>query len=421
MPNMPTDDKVFLFANTVRVLLSDIATSIMQSRIDNLHQSMQLNGKAPQLTPSSTKPLIDPAVLTELVKEKKVTRPPRFSGEGKKTRGPVGGRLSKFRAAWGLLTNKKWVQDTVNLGFSIPFTTPPSNDDPSLEKKTQDGTVLSKNVNRRGICTASKESNCRSIHELSWILLQPIHDTQEDRGSKTGTGFERTEHSSREAKLQDGDIRIQMRIDSQEGLANIDRPGGCVPPYTNTQDLPKIPQVFMEWKALSVQGASILTSLKSTSVHEDIETGTAMGKIIGDTNFSVLRRPSDNGRVETDMREQHRYGFEKIKGIGLPYKTIEVVTNPQSINLTPWNADKYSPYDSQGSTPESSGLETRSEKTDKLRKVNATSSCVIHRQGSGNVYSLVSLVTNAATPTGAEKQLFIEYKGLEIDCQSNAT
>ncbi|OMJ29738.1 hypothetical protein AYI69_g734 [Smittium culicis] len=285
----------------------------------------------------------------------------------------------------------------------------------------QDGTEVSKSVNRRSICTSSKESHCRSIHELSWILLQPIHDTQEDRGSKTGTGFERAEHSSREAKLQDGDIRIHMQIDSQEGLANIDRPGGCVSPFTNTQDLPKIPQVFMERKALSVQGASIRTSLKPTSVHEDIETGTAMGKILGDTNFSVLRRPSDNGRVETDMREQHQYGFEKIKGIGLPYKTIEVVSNPQSINPTPWNADKYSPYDSQSSTPEIPGLETRSEKTDKRRNFNATSSCVIHRQGSDDVYSLVARETNAATPTGAEKQLFIEYKGLKIDCQSNST
>ncbi|OMJ21624.1 hypothetical protein AYI70_g3363 [Smittium culicis] len=448
IPNIPADDEVFLFANTVRVLLSDIATFITQSRIDNIHQSMQLNGKAPQLTPSSKKPLIDPAVLTELVKEKNVTCPPRsrqpfrprqqfpaYNAAQTSTRETATAPASteaytpnpqraqtathQVSCSFGSAHEQQMGARHRESWIFNPIHDPPSNEDPSLENQTQDGTVFNKNVNRRVICTASKESHCRNIHELSWILLQPIHDTQEDRGSKTGTGFERTEHSSREAKIQDGDIRIHMQIDSQEGLANIDRPGGCVPSYTNTQDLPKIPQVFMEWKALSVQGASIRTSLKSTSVHEDIETGTAMGEIIGDTNFSVLRRPSDNGGVETDMREKHRYGFKKIKGIGLPYKTIEFVSNPQSINPTPWNADKYSPCDSQGSTPESPGLETRSEKTDKLRKVNATSSCVIHRQGSGDVYSLVSRETNAATPNGAEKQLFIEYKGLEIDLEWN--
>ncbi|OLY85258.1 hypothetical protein AYI68_g557 [Smittium mucronatum] len=47
------------FANTMRVMLSDIAKTVTQSRIENLHRGMELPGRAKQIFETETKPHID--------------------------------------------------------------------------------------------------------------------------------------------------------------------------------------------------------------------------------------------------------------------------------------------------------------------------------------------------------------------------
>ncbi|OMJ10597.1 hypothetical protein AYI69_g10180, partial [Smittium culicis] len=48
-PEITADDPRFLFADTMRVLLSDIAATVTQGRLDNLHRGMELPGKPQQL------------------------------------------------------------------------------------------------------------------------------------------------------------------------------------------------------------------------------------------------------------------------------------------------------------------------------------------------------------------------------------
>lgn len=38
---------------------------------------------------------------------------------------PVGGRLSLFQWAWSFLTDSQWVNNIINEGFCIPFTSMP--------------------------------------------------------------------------------------------------------------------------------------------------------------------------------------------------------------------------------------------------------------------------------------------------------
>ncbi|PVU96747.1 hypothetical protein BB561_000985 [Smittium simulii] len=61
------------FAHTMRELLSDLASSITQNRIDNLHKSMELPGRVPQLVEPTVKPLVENKQLDALLAAKKPT------------------------------------------------------------------------------------------------------------------------------------------------------------------------------------------------------------------------------------------------------------------------------------------------------------------------------------------------------------
>ncbi|PVU87622.1 hypothetical protein BB561_006252 [Smittium simulii] len=61
------------FAHTMRELLSDVASSITQNRIDNLHKLMGLPGRVPQIVESTVKPLVENKQLGALFAAKKPT------------------------------------------------------------------------------------------------------------------------------------------------------------------------------------------------------------------------------------------------------------------------------------------------------------------------------------------------------------
>ncbi|OMJ13724.1 hypothetical protein AYI69_g8871, partial [Smittium culicis] len=48
-PEVTLDDPHIVFANTMRVLLADIAATVTQGRLDNLHKGLDLPGKPQQL------------------------------------------------------------------------------------------------------------------------------------------------------------------------------------------------------------------------------------------------------------------------------------------------------------------------------------------------------------------------------------
>ncbi|OLY81271.1 hypothetical protein AYI68_g4626 [Smittium mucronatum] len=57
-------------ASTMRALLSDIAATITQARLDNLQKGMDLPGKPIQLVPSDSKPLMDHEEMDTLISKK---------------------------------------------------------------------------------------------------------------------------------------------------------------------------------------------------------------------------------------------------------------------------------------------------------------------------------------------------------------
>ncbi|OMJ23234.1 hypothetical protein AYI69_g5058 [Smittium culicis] len=77
-PQVNEDDPHILFASTIRVLLSDIASTVTQGRLDNLHKGMELPGKPHQLFEPDTKPLMDQEKLDALIASKRPEKRPRI-------------------------------------------------------------------------------------------------------------------------------------------------------------------------------------------------------------------------------------------------------------------------------------------------------------------------------------------------------
>ncbi|OLY80152.1 hypothetical protein AYI68_g5752 [Smittium mucronatum] len=76
----PETDDALELAEIMRILISDLESSIIQSRVDTLYKSMELPGKAPQLLESANKPSVDQEKLDALLFSKKTERKPRKMG-----------------------------------------------------------------------------------------------------------------------------------------------------------------------------------------------------------------------------------------------------------------------------------------------------------------------------------------------------
>ncbi|PVU89193.1 hypothetical protein BB561_005496 [Smittium simulii] len=65
-PEILPEDNNIVFAHTIRVLLSDLTTTMSQLRIDTLHREMNLSAKSPQISEPEKEPLFEPEAFNEL-------------------------------------------------------------------------------------------------------------------------------------------------------------------------------------------------------------------------------------------------------------------------------------------------------------------------------------------------------------------
>lgn len=163
-----SQEDVIDFVNAMHKLIMDTASSITQTRIDNLYRGTGMQGQAPRLADSNPAPLLDPKTLLDHISLQKslstVGRRPKrgkaqptspistdhtkYSGESHQSRpnvfrkgfsarpkqsqretaqlsDPVGGRLQSFHKPWNRLSDESWVKSVIHDGFKIPFTSTP--------------------------------------------------------------------------------------------------------------------------------------------------------------------------------------------------------------------------------------------------------------------------------------------------------
>ncbi|OMJ17143.1 hypothetical protein AYI69_g7543 [Smittium culicis] len=321
-PETPTNDSRFLFASTMRLLLSEVCTLLTQARLDNLHSELNLPESPPQLNPSISEPLIDPALLSELMATKKPTnlggkKPFRgrhqqaASQAAPKTvtiaatapvtnqnnladgsnqqfanykggfRGGRGGyatsryRLHQFQEAWGWLTSDFWLQETI-----------------------ANGTIVQKG-NRKG------------IPAITGILLEYIHGSKRIRGASSSSRHETTEQTPEENTLQNGISDVHRKYDPQEGLLVINLPCRCLSAHPYKDFVQEVLALSMERERIPVPGSNIWDVPITAGFYQNPPSSNKKGSPARDQNFRLPGRPPDNGLVKRRIFEIRNVYFEK--------------------------------------------------------------------------------------------------------------
>ncbi|OMJ14141.1 hypothetical protein AYI70_g8063 [Smittium culicis] len=109
-----SEDPHILFFNTMRVHLADIAASLTQGRLDNLHKGLELPGILQQLIEPETKPLMDQEKLDALTASKKpekrcIVRKPFHGHQQYGTQNSISNKISQMQ-----ITEAATTPDTVN-------------------------------------------------------------------------------------------------------------------------------------------------------------------------------------------------------------------------------------------------------------------------------------------------------------------
>ncbi|PVU95609.1 hypothetical protein BB561_001697 [Smittium simulii] len=260
-PEAPADDPRFLFASTMRLLLSEACTLLTQARLDNLHLGRSLLGSPSQLDPSYGNPLMEPTALSELLAAKKTDKSSNSklfcgrqqqaalqktsqtitasatapttnqayttdgssqqfpnstggfqsgSGEsrGRKRGPPVEGCLHKYKEAWE--NNCQRVLSAVEQTSTA---------DPTSQVKHGAQSSQSHDV---GNCRAIVQKNNRkSIPAVTGILLKHICCPKENWRTLPCPRLEAVEQTPKEYSLQNRVTGVYYQDDPKKGLSNI--------------------------------------------------------------------------------------------------------------------------------------------------------------------------------------------------------
>ncbi|OMJ12082.1 hypothetical protein AYI69_g9571 [Smittium culicis] len=409
-PEAPTNDPRFLFASTMRLILSEACTLLTQARLDNLNSGLNLPGRHPQLNLSSNEPLMDPAVLSELMATKKPTK----SGRKKLFRGrqqqadsetapktvtiaataPVTNQTNLadgsnqqfanykggFRGGRGgyatSRNNRQWILSTIE---QTPATDPAS----QVEHETH-GAQISQDHDVGDCGSAVEKGNREGIPAITWILLEYIHGSKEIRGTSSCSRHEATERTPEDDTLQKGISDVHHQDDPQEGLL-------------------EVLALSMERESIPVPDPTIWDVPITAVFYQNPPSSNTMGSPARDKNFRLPGLPFDNGVVKRKIFEINNVCFEKIGPTRLQNQQIKIIFSAHSVHSAPRYEDQNQVHDASGTRKQGPRPPENSNRNDKSR------------DDSGDT----SGAPEAPQTYGVEDQLFKGKPEMRIDSHNN--
>ncbi|OMJ24123.1 hypothetical protein AYI69_g4742 [Smittium culicis] len=308
-----SEDPHILSANTTRVLLANIAATVTQGRLDNLHKGIELPVIPQQLIEPETKPLMDQEKLEALIASKKPEKRPRvrkpFRGRQKYgTQNSTGSKIAQKinHGSCNYARHKNW-----NCKARIPRRTKKAillskaafikilerfdEESAATPKETSDGATTTETSSK----TAQEENGSRRTHipdNRSGITI----DQESDRGSEdTRSGIlQQSVHKG----PQKGSFEIteDWENDSEEpsefhrqGASNFNCITLWTPHFTPTLRTEKY--MFVEEECMDIDG--------------DIDrAGNSESTILGHST-DIMEWPPIPPR---DTRARIFYGFERL-------------------------------------------------------------------------------------------------------------
>ncbi|OMJ28349.1 hypothetical protein AYI69_g2179 [Smittium culicis] len=314
-----------LFANTMRVLLADVASMITQERLDNLHKGMELTGKLHQLIESENKPLMDQEKLDGLISSAQNGTYSKAAQEqtAEAVQTPVANnnhqQHSNFRGrgcgrgkgSQQPIFVQKWPSTTKRLEIIYKESAAsPKNDTFRVAAADAPSDTHSAPVQE------GYRGGQRSRHR---ILLQPLIHTKEDRWTHTSLGLEEIKSLCRTEEFKNGNADVDL------------------------QDVPRAPA----W-----------TVTQPHHFNQGLETSSDMGSITANASLGVSRRPPNFRRIQGGMQHKNQQNLIQVARAGVKNQGREIFDHTETsyhafrnANQHAENDAKSSQFQGQGPTP----------------------------------------------------------------------
>ena len=165
-----------------------------------------------------------------------------------------------------------------------------------------------KRTSPKAPCKRSYRGSSKSLN--SWILLKDFPGSKEGR-LEANYRPQQSESIFRNSKIQNGNSRVCQGIHSTRRMDNINRPDRCLPPYSNTSKIQKIPEISDRAKGLPIQGTTFWAGNSTLSVHQDCKSSERIFYNPEHHNPSVSRRldqqniilPRGSGKNQTTQTD----------------------------------------------------------------------------------------------------------------------
>ena len=222
---------------------------------------------------------------------------------------PVGGCLMPFRRAWVEENCSSSVLNIITNGYVLLFRLKPKltrhplikSEYKNQQKDLAVASCIQSLLNKNAI---EKVRNTESLGFYSRLFLvpKPHQKWRPVIDLSRLNQFLRIERFKMETPES-----IRTSLNSGEWV-NINRPTRCLPPYSNSPKITKVPEICTQVSDLSVHLSSIRASPSSSSIHHDSKGGKTHGLITGHQDAPIFGRLADQGSISGGIISQHKSG-----------------------------------------------------------------------------------------------------------------
>ncbi|OMJ23530.1 hypothetical protein AYI69_g4935 [Smittium culicis] len=448
------DDPEISFANTMRVLLSEIATTVTQTRLENLHMGMELSGRVAQIEVTESKPLMDlytfdaflaskkpdtrkrlvqpfrkrqqVAVSYETTSSNVTTSPHRGTalyvqiGVIQANGQPIGSENSRRgiqnpiqepriranppfvieKAISAIIIRLKIFNDEGRAPISGAYTLeigagsngPVVNDAPEpIQEETESGGQ--QGAHSGGSFKNIQASNRGGQNSGSGILKTAIYDPQEDWRPQAGSRPEISEQMCRGKELEYRNPDVDMPYDPPKRLYDFHGFEGCIHAHPYPQVVHEALHILVERQYIPVLGASILAVAKSSHFYQSAQTGGMYLKL-------------ETGLLQADRAE-------------VQDQRKEIFFRPFPDNYTPGNEHKLTRYDPEDPTIQGQGPTPEDQQVAERWINNVEAPVELHREIPGYFGFTPSGTPDSEEALGIEEKFSVKVEILGVDSYSN--
>ncbi|OMJ18633.1 hypothetical protein AYI69_g6930 [Smittium culicis] len=403
---------------------TDIAATVTQARLGNLHKGLDLPGKPTQLVESENKPLMDQEALETLIVKKPVAKRQRVQPFRKLQQKPLaasqifaeevaaaGGGLSRGSKRVPISGPSRYVQigmvqtDGQPIGSDHSFE---GIQNPLHEPKISDiESVIGKNEKSGVDAPCSRDEPYGPTANVSPASVQMESEPGGQRSSEEGSRII-TDEAFHQGNPATGSSILQSAAhDPEEDWR---------PPT-----LPKVPPLSLEWPLLPIPRPVIRAITELFGLHQDPASSSRMGQIEKDSCLCISRRFANHGRIQRRVPNEHALNLFQAFAAWIQSQFRQVVDHPISVDHPLRNGNQLQGNDHQGSIQQDPGSATRGQQNTERWPDDPEEFGELHWESSINVGRCNSWKADATLTTRAQKPSSVNIEFMDIDSDSDET